>query len=144
MKSGTIMNGIIITLAALLLITLAFRVNARVTADSIAVLKTSGMTCVSCSSKITAALKSLKGVAATEVDIEGGWVIVGFDTTSVKPETLAEKINGAGFVSNVHQVLTPEQFKQTTGRDIGKKGSSSRGCGGCGNKGGCGSKNNPN
>jgi copper chaperone CopZ len=140
MKSGTIINCIIITTAALLLITLAFRVNARVSVDSIAVLKTSGMTCDSCSSKITTALESLKGVAVTEIDVEGGWVVVGYDTTAVKPADLAEKVVGAGFASKVQQVLTPEQFKQVTGRDIGKKGSSSGGCGGCGTKGGCGSK----
>jgi len=140
MKSGTIINGIIITTAALLLIVLAFRVNARVSVDSIAVLKTSGMTCGSCSSKITTALESLKGVAVTEIDVEGGWVVVGYDTTAVKPEALANKINGAGFVSKVQQVLTTEQFKQVTGRDIGKSGSSSGGCGGCGTKGGCGSE----
>jgi len=140
MKSGTIINCIIITTAALLLITLAFRVNARVSVDSIAVLKTSGMTCGSCSSKITTVLESLKGVAVTEVDVEGGWVVVGYDTTAVKPATLAEKVIGAGFASKVQQVLTPEQFKQVTGRDIGMKTPSSGGCGGCGTKGGCGSK----
>ena len=121
-----------------LLVVLAFRVRVGVSADSIAVLKTTGMTCGSCSDKITKALESMKGVAVTEVDIEGGWVIVGYDTKSVKPEALAEKVNGTGFGSNVHDVLTPEQFKQVTGRDIGKKASAGSGC--CGGKGGgCGS-----
>jgi len=139
MKFGTIINSLIITLAAAFLIILAFRVNVGATADSVAVLKTSGMTCGSCSSKITTALEALQGVAVTEVDVEGGWVVVGFDTKIVKPEALVEKVNGAGFVSNVHRVLTPEQFKQITGRDIGKNVSPAAGCGGCGNKGGCGS-----
>ena len=97
-----------------------------------------GMTCGSCSDKITKALDALQGVAVTEVDVEGGWVIVGYDTKSVKPESLAEKVNGAGFSSNVHLVLTPEQFKQATGRDIGAGAPPSSGC--CGSKGGgCGS-----
>lgn len=127
-----------------LLVVFAFRVRIGATADSIAVLKTSGMTCGSCSSKITRALESLKGVAVTEVDVEGGWVVVGYDKKDVKPESLAAKVNDTGFVSNVQAVLTPEQFKQVTGRDIGKKTSTSSGCGGCGSKGGGCGGNKPN
>jgi copper chaperone CopZ len=95
------------------------------------------MTCGNCSSKITKALQSLKGIAVTEVDVNGGWVIVGYDTKTVKPELLAEKVKGAGFGSTVHLVLTPEQFKQLTGRDIGAKAAPTSGC--CGKSGGCGS-----
>jgi len=135
-----IFNVIIFVAAVTLLSVLALYVKVGVTADSVAVLKTTGMTCGSCSSKITRALETLKGVAVTEVDIEGGWVVVGYDTKAVKPEVLVGKVNGAGFGSNVHVVLTPEQFKQITGRDIGKKASPSGGCGGCGTSGGCGTK----
>jgi periplasmic mercuric ion binding protein len=142
MKFSSIINSIIITVAAVFLVTLAFHVRTGTTADSVAVLKTTGMTCGSCSSRITAALEAQKGVAVTEVDLEGGWVIVGYDTKSVTPRTLAEKVSGTGFGSNVHQVLTPEQFKKMTGRDIGKNASPSGGCGGCGTKGGCGSNKN--
>lgn len=134
-----VVNGVIIISVITILSLLAFFVRIGATADSIAVLKTTGMTCGSCSSKITKALETLKGVAVTEVDVDGGWVVVGYDTKDVKPESLAEKVNGAGFGSKVHVVLTPEQFKQITGRDIGNKASSSGGCGGCGTKGGCGS-----
>jgi len=135
-----IFNVFIFVAAVTLLSVLALYVKVGVTADSVAVLKTTGMTCGSCSSKITRALETLKGVAVTEVDIEGGWVVVGYDTKAVKPEVLAGKVNGAGFGSNVHVVLTPEQFKQLTGRAIGKKASPSGGCGGCGTSGGCGTK----
>jgi mercuric ion binding protein len=139
MKFSNIVNGIIITAAAVLLVTLAFHIKNGFTADSVAVLKTTGMTCGSCSRKITKALETLKGVAVTEVDVEGGWVVVGYDTKAVKPEALAEKVNGAGFGSNVQQVLTPEQFKQITGRDIGKNAKPGSGC--CGGKGsGCESR----
>lgn len=134
-----VVNCVIIISVITILSLLAFFVRIGATADSIAVLKTTGMTCGSCSSKITKALETLKGVAVTEVDVDGGWVVVGYDTKDVKPESLAEKVNGAGFGSKVHVVLTPEQFKQITGRDIGNKASSSGGCGGCGTKGGCGS-----
>lgn len=123
--------------AAVLLSVLALYVRVGSTVDSVVVLKTSGMTCGSCSSKITTALQGVKGVAVAEVDVEGGWVVVGYDTTSVKPEALAENVNASGFTSAVHRILTPEQFKQITGRDIGKKATSTSGC--CGGKGGgCG------
>jgi copper chaperone CopZ len=134
-----VINLILLVAVVTFLSVLASYVRLGATADSVAVLKTAGMTCGSCSSKITKALEKLKGVAVTEVDVDGGWVIVGYDTKAVKPEALAEKVSGAGFGSNVHVVLTPEQFKQITGRDIGKKASPSGGCGGCGTKGGCGS-----
>lgn len=134
MKRKSILNAALITAAVALLITLAFHVTAQATANTVAVLKTSGMTCGSCSSKITEALRSEKGVAVTEVDVEGGWVIVGYDSKSVGPAALAQKVASTGFNSNVHLVLTPEQFKQTTGRYIGQKAEPSSGC--CGNKGG--------
>jgi copper chaperone CopZ len=143
MTAKRITTSLLVITTITVLVVLAFRVRIGATADSIAVLQTTGMTCGSCSSKITKALETLKGVAVTEVDVEGGWVIVGYDTTAVKPEVLAEKVKGAGFGSNVYRVLTPEEFKQITGRDIGKSAASSGGCGGCGTKGGgCGSNNN--
>lgn len=125
-----IVNSIIIFVAVIFLAVLAFHVRIGATADSVAVLKTTGMTCGSCSSKISKALESLKGVAVTEVDVEGGWVIVGYDTKEVKPDILADKVKGTGFGSNVHVVLTPAQFKQITGREIGEKSVPSGGCGG--------------
>lgn len=136
-----ILNSIIILIVVTLLSVLAFYVKDGTTSDSVAVLRTTGMTCGSCSSKITAALGSLKGVAATEVDIDGGWVIVGYDDSALKPDILVEKVKGAGFESNVYQVLTPEQFRQITGRNIGQIKSAGSGCGGsggCGGPGGCG------
>ena len=137
-----ILNTVIVLAAVTLLTLLAINVRIGATADSVAVLRTTGMTCGSCSSKISKALEGLKGVSVTEVDVAGGWVVVGYDTQTVKPEALAEKVNGAGFVSSVHRVLTPEQFKQITGRDIGMPVASSGGCGGCSTKGGgCGSNN---
>lgn len=133
-----ILNVVIFISAVTLLSVLAFYVRIGNTADSVAVLRTTGMTCGSCSSKISAALETLKGVAVTEVDVEGGWVVVGYDTKTVEPGALAAQVRSTGFDSAVHMVLTPEQFKQTTGRDIGAKATPSSGC--CGGKGGgCGS-----
>ena len=136
MKSK-IVNVVLIVLVLTALAVLGLYVRIGVTADSIAVLKTGGMTCSSCSSRITTALQTQKGVAATEVDVAGGWVIVGYDTKTVKPETLAEMVNQTGYASSVHAVLTPEQFRRITGRNIGQDAPAAKGC--CGPKGGgCG------
>jgi copper chaperone CopZ len=132
MGAQRISTVFLIITAVTLLVVLAFRVRIGATAESVAVLKTTGMTCGSCASKITRALEGVKGVAVTEVDVAGGWVSVGYDPKTVKPEVLAEKVSGAGFGCNVHRVLTTEQFKQVTGRDFGKHASSSGGCGCCG------------
>ena len=138
--SSKVITSILVVTVITILVLLAFRVRIGATADSVAVLKTTGMTCGSCSSRITQALQSVQGVAATEVDVEGGWVIVGYDTKIVKPERLAEQVKGSGFASNVHVVLTPEQFQQITGRDVGKNSAAATGCGGAsgGGCGGCG------
>jgi copper chaperone CopZ len=137
--NAKILSTLLLVIAAVtVLVVFAFRIDTGATAYSVVVLKTTGMTCGSCSSKITKALQSLKGIAVTEVDVNGGWVIVGYDTKTIKPELLAEKVKGAGFGSTVHLVLTPEQFKQLTGRDIGAKAAPTSGC--CSvNGSGCGS-----
>lgn len=133
MKSKVV-NISVVVVAVTLLSLLALYVRVGATADSVAVLRTPGMTCSSCSNTITAALQKVKGVAVTEVDVEGGWVVVGYDANTVKPELIAEKVNGTGFTSDVHRILTPEQFKQITGREIGKSAANTAGC--CGGKGG--------
>ncbi|MSN27434.1 MAG: copper chaperone [Geobacter sp.] len=139
MKNKTV-NILIIATAVTLLALLAYYVKVGVAADSVAVLKTTGMTCGSCSSKISKALEALKGVVSTEVDVEGGWVVVGYDKKSIKPEVLADKVKSVGFGSSVHLILSPEQFKQITGKDIGSTAPPASGC--CGGKGGgCGTNN---
>lgn len=137
MNAKRISTSLLVITAVTLLAVLAFRVRVGATADSVAVLKTTGMTCGSCASKITKALESLKGVAVAEVDVNGGWVIVGYDKDSVKPENLAQKVSGTGFASNVYDVVTPEQFRQITGRNVGENAVASKGCCG-GRNGGCG------
>src|SRR5512139_3410857 len=129
-----ISNFLLIAVAVTILAVLAFRVRPVTSADSVAVLKTSGMTCGSCSKLISTGLETVKGVAVTEVDVEGGWVVVGYNTKVVTPETLAENIRKSGFSSVVYAVLTPEQFKQSTGREIGKTTEAGAGC--CGGKNG--------
>ena len=139
MRTKTICTTLLIVTSVTLLVVLALRVRVGATADSVAVLRTTGMTCGSCSSTISKALEREKGVAVTEVDVDGGWVIVGYDTKTITPENLALKVRDAGFGSNVYAVLTPEEFKRVTGREIGKNASAARGC--CGGKGGgCGTQ----
>lgn len=137
MNTKTVSTTLLVIAAVSFMAVLAFRVRIGATADSVAVLRTAGMTCGSCSSKISKTLETVKGVAVAEVDVEGGWVVVGYDTKSVKPDELAAQVSGAGFGSTVHMVLTPEQFKQVAGRDIGTKAAPASGCCG-GNGGGCG------
>ena len=141
MNKKRVSTALLVLTSVAMLVVLAFRVSIGATADSVAVLRTIGMTCGSCASKITDALKTVPGVAATEVDVENGWVIVGYDTNVVQPAKLAEKVKETGYYSMVTEVTTPERFKQVTGRTIGQKGTMSGGCGGCGSGkgGGCGS-----
>jgi copper chaperone CopZ len=109
-------NIALIVIAAAFLTLLALRVRAGAAVDSVAVLKTTGMTCGSCADRISKALQGIKGVAATEVDLDHGRVIIGYDTRAVKPETLMENIKKAGFDSTVQEVVTPERYRQITGR----------------------------
>ena len=141
MNKKRVSTALLLLASVAMLVALAFRVSIGATADSVAVLKTTGMTCGSCAGKITDALKPVPGVAATEVEVENGWVIVGYDTKAIQPDKLAAKVKETGYYSMVTEVITPERFKQVTGRTIGQKGTTSGGCGGCGSGkgGGCGS-----
>jgi copper chaperone CopZ len=136
MNVKKITTTIILLMACALILVLAFQVKVGATVESVALLKTTGMTCSSCSAKITKALGGVAGVAVTEVDIDGGWVAVGFDPKKVAPETLALKVRGAGFGSDLYKIMTPEEFRQATGRHIGKN-TVSAGCGGCCRKDDC-------
>ena len=132
-----IWNSAIVLAVVTLLAVFAFYVRVGATADKVVVLRTSGMTCGACVKKISEALQTQKGVTATEVDLEGGLVIAGYDSKEVAPERLAAAVEKCGFASQVAGVLTPEQFRTMAGRDIGGKSAA----GGCCGKGGCGGKN---
>jgi copper chaperone CopZ len=125
---NTIINISLTVIATAFLTLLALRVRAGAAVDSVAILKTTGITCRSCSDRISKALQGIKGVAATEVDLDHGRVIVGYDTREVKPETLTENVKKAGFDSTVQEVVTPERYRQITGRDVGTSGAARPGC----------------
>jgi len=129
--NAKIINGSLILAAAVLLTVLAIHVRAGATADAVAILKTAGMTCGSCAGNVSKTLQRVKGVAATEVDVEAGRVVVAYDTKAVRSETLAENVTRSGFDSRVQEVMTPERFRQATGRDMGRTTASSGCCGGC-------------
>lgn len=136
MNGKNVVNIMLVLLAVTMLVLLAFRVRIGATADAVAVLHTRGMTRGSCSDRIIRTLAREKGVVVTEIDLTGGRVVVGYDSKSVKPETLEVKIIGAGFDCRLETVLTAAQFRQLTGRDISRSAASAGGCGGCGS-GGC-------
>lgn len=127
-----IVNSCLVGAVVVILVVAAFHVRVGATADQVVVLRTSGMTCSSCVSKITKALQAERGVAAAEVDLAGGVVIAGYDSKQVVPDHLAKTVAAAGFDSEVAQVLTPQQFKSLAGRDLGAK-SAPGGC--CGPRG---------
>jgi copper chaperone CopZ len=141
MNRTTVINSMLILTVLSLLVFLAFRVKVGATPDAVVALRTTGMTCGSCADKIKQSLSREKGVAGTDIDVTASLVLVGYDSKLVTAETLATKVSGVGFVSTVAGVMTPEQYTKLTGRQIWKSGSPAAGCGGCGQNGGCGTKN---
>lgn len=115
MKKIKVLNILLIGIIAVVLVAFAFTVRVRASADSYAVLKTTGMTCGSCSDKISRVLEKEKGVASVKVDVDQGVVVVGFDSKSQRPEIFAERVTGIGYGSRVLGVMTPEQYQKIAG-----------------------------
>lgn len=141
MRKRTIGTGILVACAVGLIVYLAFHVRIAPVPNAVAALKTFGMTCGSCAGKIEKALKPLRGVSGVEVDVNGGWVLVGYDTQSASPEEFAGAVRKAGFQSWPMEQMSLADFRQVAGRDFGTKVARASGCGsgGCGTGGGCGS-----
>ncbi|KAF0221229.1 MAG: heavy metal transport/detoxification [Geobacteraceae bacterium] len=134
MKKGKIINIVLVIAVVALLTAFAFSVRIKPTADNVAVLKTAGMTCGSCANDIEKALQAKRGVAAVEVDVDGGWVVVGFDSKKTELDVIASTVAGLGYRNRVAELLSVERFRAITGRDPGTK-VKSMGCGGgCGNR----------
>ena len=121
-------NLTIVSATVCLLAVLAFRVQTGNTADSVAVLKTSGMTCGGCADTITSALKKQSGVAVAEVDVANGLVVVGYDTKKVTPTDLEQTVSGSGYASSVARVMPPEEFRRLAGRNVGQEAGRGQGC----------------
>lgn len=146
MRKRTVGTGILVACAVGLLVYLALNVRLAPVPNAVAALKTIGMTCGSCADKIEKALRPMNGVAGVEVDVNGGWVLVGYDTASANPETFAGAVRKAGFKSWLMKQMSLADFRRVSGRDFGAKavrsgGCGTGGCGGSGGSGGCGSAN---
>lgn len=135
MKRTTIFSLILVGIVIIFLVGLAFKVKIGPIADSVAIVKTSGMTCASCSTTICKALATMAGVAVTEVNVGDGWVIVGYDSKKTGAAGIAETISRSGFGSSVYAVMSPAQFRQATGRNVGQYQPRTTGC--CDTSTGC-------
>ena len=62
--------------------------------------KIDGLTCGSCSEKVTAALQGIEGVHAASVDYQTGLAHVAFDPAKTSEDKLLEAINGTGFTGS--------------------------------------------
>jgi periplasmic mercuric ion binding protein len=132
---GKIINLLLVLAVLTVLGVLALAVRIRPAADSVSILETAGMTCNGCVADIEKALQQRKGVAAVEVNVEGGWVVVGYDSKNITPESIVSTVSGLGFKSRVHDLLSIEQFKAMTGRNMGTKIKTIGCAGGCGDGG---------
>lgn len=134
-RTKNIVNMLLILAAVVVVGILAFSVRLEASVNSVAVLRTQGMTCGSCAMKIEDSLKGAKGVSSVQVNVNEGQVVVGYDSSLVKPEAIAEQVTGSGYGSSIIQVLTPEEYASLTGKNIAadsQKGGCGKGC--CGTK----------
>ncbi len=69
MRTKTVSTALPVATVVTLLVGLAFQLRVGATAEAIAVLQATGMTCDRCSSTITLALERESGVAVTAVDV---------------------------------------------------------------------------
>ncbi|WP_298439571.1 heavy-metal-associated domain-containing protein [Geobacter sp.] len=98
--------------------------------DTVTVLKSSGLSCGGCASKIDKALKAAPGVSSLEVDIDSGQVTIWHDSTAVSPEKLAETVSSAGYQSTVLETMSAESYREKSGKS-GPAADRRGGCGGC-------------
>jgi mercuric ion binding protein len=130
MEKRNVVNIILLVTVIALLATGAMFVRIKPTADSVAVLSMAGMTCGRCASAIERSLQAQNGVAAVEVDVKGGRVIVAYDSKTIRPAVISSAVACLGYRSSVAECLSAEQFRKLTGRDPGMNGPAT-GCGGC-------------
>ena len=130
MKKGYVVNIALLLTVIALLVTGAMFVRIRPTADRVAVLRTAGMTCDRCGNAVERALQAKGGVAAVEVDVNGGRVVVAYDSKKIEPAAISSAVGCLGYRNSIADCLSAEQFRKLTGRDPGMNGPAT-GCGGC-------------
>ncbi len=59
--------------------------------------KVTGMTCGGCTSKVTRALKSIRGVDDAQVSLAAGEATVNYDALVTSPEKLKSAVRDAGY-----------------------------------------------
>ncbi len=129
MKKRNIINiALILTVIALLAVGAMF-VRIRPVADRVAVLSTAGMTCDRCGSTIENALRTKKGVAAVEIDVKGGRVIVAYDSKATDPAAISSTVGCLGYRNSIADCVSAEQYRKVAGRNPGVNGQP--GCGDC-------------
>jgi mercuric ion binding protein len=126
-------NLLLVGIAASVLAIFALFVRVGDHPDSVVVLNTLGMTCKSCSAKITNALSSQQGVTSAEVDVAEGRVTVWYDSKKIGPDRLAQSVTSIGYGSSILLNTSEEEFTAMTGR-VGSSTPRTK-AGGCG--GGC-------
>ena len=72
--------------------------------DTLALLKTNGMTCQDCAQKINQALTQRKGIAHLAINVPAGIVEVYFDAHRTSPTDLATTVTNLGFATTVAYV----------------------------------------
>lgn len=75
--------------------------NTEANATKRARISIEGMTCGSCASRVTKALKALDGVVDVDVTVEPGEAKVGYDDAKITPDEMVEVINGLGYKAKV-------------------------------------------
>ena len=135
MRLGRIAKNFrLLTLAALgLVLGAGTALSAPSSSDMVTVLKSTGLSCGGCASRITNALETVPGVASVKVDIESGRVTVWHDETAA-PQKLAATVSEAGYQSIVQETMSADDYRTKAGKS-GPGAARSGGCGGCG--GGC-------
>lgn len=72
-------------------------VNSEIAALKTIELHVSGMTCEGCEHSVETALTGVKGVISAEASHQKAITVISYDSTLVKPELLAETIDGLGY-----------------------------------------------
>ncbi|HCY64704.1 MAG TPA: copper chaperone [Oxalobacteraceae bacterium] len=67
-----------------------------------------GMTCGSCVTRVTNALRSVDGVGSVNVSLAGAAATVEFDHQLTTPEQLQAAVRQAGYDTNAVQAATPK------------------------------------
>ncbi|ABB31789.1 Heavy metal transport/detoxification protein [Geobacter metallireducens RCH3] len=97
--------------------------------EAVTELKSTGISCGGCVSKITKSLETVPGVASVDVNIEAGLVSVWHDNTAT-PQKLAATVSDAGYQSTVQETMSADSYREKT-RMSGPTQARSGGCGCC-------------